>query len=455
MIKLIKDTFYLKLAFIIVGLFTAVPFIYQKIEGGIKILLIWSIFVFGYTFFKNWKYLIRIEYILLILFCVSYVITIFINLGKHTVSEIMLLAYTGVFLFILTYCDKEKTKEDLKKELLTIFKCVVFITMVFSFVCIVMFIFSLNGTFVLRDSRFPYGMWENRLWGLYNPNTGAVLNYISLIMSLLLLKNFDNGKIWKKLLYCNIIEQSICFVLTQSRGAQVAFFAYIVIYFVFIHKYQESVKGKRMVLRKGMAAYCAIAVIILTTNISLSVLSYVPKAVGNIVYTKEEQEIQKNNLKRQKKDKTVESATSGRAGLWELGGKIYIENPGFGIGVQSITDAMKENFTEKWYKASKGGGLHSVYITVLASCGTVGSIMFVLFLCITAWKGFRFFMDQRKDIFEKCVVAFLPAWLIGDLVETRIILTTNFLAIIFWVFAGYAIYYFDKSTEGTELTEAE
>lgn len=456
MSRLLKNTLYIKIAFIIVGLFTTVPFIYQKIESDIKILLIWGVFVLGYILFKNWKYFLKAEYIILILFSVSYGITILVNIGKHTIDEIMLLAYTVIFLFLLTYCDRGKSKETIRKEILLIFKCIIILTMIFSFISVVMFVFSLDGSFALKDIRFPYGMRENRLWGLYNPNTGAVLNYISFIMSTILLKTFVKKSCFRKILYLNIVLQTICFVLAQSRGAEVAFLTYIVIYFLFIREGRFKFQGGKEVLFRCATVVCAVAIILVSSRIILFALSYVPDTVASVIYSKEEQSNKKDLKRKQKKDKSLASETTGRSDFWALGIEIYKDNPLWGIGTQSISDNMKANFDTKWYKASKGGGLHSVYITVLTSCGTVGSIFFLIFLAIICIKGFFFILDKRKDIFQKCVMAFIPAWLLGDIVETRIVLTTNFIAIIFWVFIGYTMYYFDKNKiEESNVNESE
>ena len=36
---------------------------------------------------------------------------------------------------------------------------------------------------------------------------------------------------------------------------------------------------------------------------------------------------------------------------------------------------------------------------------------------------------------------FIPVWLVGELVESRIVLGMNFQAIIFWIMIGYVGYY--------------
>lgn len=442
--EFLKNPFYVKLVFIIVGLLTSVPFIYQQIEGGIKIILIWSAATLIYIAIKNWKYLVKLEYILLILFVVSYIGTILVNFGKNTIDEIMLLAYTGIFLFLLTYIDKTKSKEEVKREICVIFFTIIIITFLYSLICLVMFCFSIEGVFLYRDIEFPYGMWEGRLWGLYNPNTGAVLSYISLISTFLLGKyGLNINSIYRKVLNVNVVVQICYFVLAQSRGGLYAFLTYVVVYCFFIVKNNESSKKlKKRILRRCIVAYCALSVIMFSDDIILEGLSYIPECI--YVVTHPDTSWEKQNLKREEKEDSIESQTTGRSDFWKLGIEIYKDNLIVGVGQRSISEEMEKTFSKEWYDASKGGGLHCVYITILASCGTIGSVMIFTFFAVICVKGLKFLLNKTHSKFEKCVMNFIPAMLIGDLVESRIVLTTGFLAIFFWIMMGYTMYYFEN-----------
>jgi len=448
--KLIKDSFYLKLVSIIVGLLTVSPILNSKIGDCKKIMVFWGIFVLGYALWKNWKFFLKREYIILALFIGAYAVTILVNVREHMFGELANLAYMGIFLLVLTYCDRSKDKKTIQRELLIIFRCIVVVTMFFAVSCMVMFLFSLDGIVKVGDMIFPYGTWEGRLWGFYNPNTGAVLNYISFIMSILLLNNSEVKNVWKKILYCNIVLQGGCFALTQSRGADVAFLTYVILYFLFIRKQEDLDTKKKTILRRCLWAYCAVAVVLLTSQMAFNISSYAKSGISSVIYTKEQKEEKKITKRREIKKGSLETETSGRAGLWKVGMDVFLDHPILGIGADSIQDAMRENLTYKWYKNSKGGGLHCIYITVFASCGLAGGLCFVAFLVVICWKGLWFFLDQRKEIFEKCVMAFIPAWLVGDLVESRIILSTGILAIIFWIFIGYTMFYLDKAGEVKE-----
>ena len=61
-------------------------------------------------------------------------------------------------------------------------------------------------------------------------------------------------------------------------------------------------------------------------------------------------------------------------------------------------------------------------------------------LCVLKKVAFGIF-NPNISTYGKCIMAFIPVWLVGELVESRIVLGMNFQAIIFWIMIGYVGYY--------------
>ena len=155
-------------------------------------------------------------------------------------------------------------------------------------------------------------------------------------------------------------------------------------------------------------------------------------------------------LKRKVDSSSAAGETSGRSDLWILGLKSYKENLLFGTGQQKIDDVLKEGLSEEWYENSSSGGLHCIYITILTSCGTVGAVFIAGFWIILLRKGLKYVLSPNGNAFVKSILLLLPTWMAGDIVESRIILSTNYLAIFFWIMIGYMMYYLQEEKKGED-----
>jgi len=444
--------FLTKCLLVVLGLFTTIPYINDVGRNIYKLCCAWCFLCMAYLFIKRTKIFLKLEYVLLFLFCCSYAITILVSGTEHLINEVAILGYTGMLFFAMNYCDTDRDEREIKKELSILSWIVVIITFVFSLIGFLMFLFSVSVEISHGETTFVYGMRENRLWGLYNPNSGSVLNYVSIILTLLLPKKKLGVKIF---LGINIVIQSVCFILTQSRGGWVCLIAYMVIYFLFIKKYEF--KETKQILKwcyKAVVTAVLCVVVIAGGNLLKTGLGYIPVAIEEAMPEVEDHISEKDkflhgkggrpstSLERlDKKENNLESISTGRSALWKMGLKAYTKSPVFGIGYRSIDDVLVEEMSKGAYINSGAGGLHNIYITVLVSCGAVGFILFALYLLCVLKKVVFGLFNPNISIYGKCIMAFIPVWLVGELAESRIVLGMNFQAIIFWIMIGYVGYY--------------
>lgn len=482
--------FLTKCVLIIIGLFTAIPLVNHIARDIYKICCVWCFVCVIYLFIKRRKNYWRKEYLILFLFCGFYLATVLLGAREHFVNEIAILGYTGILFFAMTYCDKPQLYDQTKKELIIMSWIIVGITFLFSIICFYMFLFSKSGEVNYLGESFIYGMWENRLWGLYNPNTGSTINYLSIIASVLLPKRKIRTKIF---LGVNIILQAICFVLTQSRGGWVCLMVYIFLYMIFVKEYGYKKRKWKNWVYKIAVTLIFMAVIAGGGSILRHGLGHIPRSIEKIeiALTKDNTEIntqsenktediqsaevenetedqgteevetqtgnpttqpgddenteEELNLERlDKKENNLQSISTGRVWLWKVGLQAYSKHPILGIGYRSIDDALKSGLSEWGYENSGAGGLHNIYITVLVSSGIVGFVLFAVYLLLLLKKVFCCLFVIKIPRYVKALAIIIPTVLVGELVESRIILGINFWAIIFWIIAGYVSYYAEK-----------
>ena len=156
----------------------------------------------AYLFIKRTKTFLKLEYVLLFLFCCSYAITILVSGTEHLINEVAILGYTGMLFFAMNYCDIDRD-ERIKRIINIVMDCgnyhiCIFTCWIFD---VSIFCFSRN-----KPWRDYFCIWYERkqTWGLYNPNSGSVLNYVSILLTVLLPKKKLGVKIF---LGMNIVIQ--------------------------------------------------------------------------------------------------------------------------------------------------------------------------------------------------------------------------------------------------------
>ena len=474
--------FMTKCILLVMGLLTAIPLVNHVARDMYKLCCVWCFLLIVYFMVKRRKNYWKIEYVLLFLFCGFYLLTIILGTRQHLINEIAILGYTGILFFSMTYCDRKQTQEQVKRELTIMAWIFVGITFLFSLAGLLMFLFSYSGELLYDGGSYIYGMWENRLWGLYNPNTGSTINYISIILSVLIFKK----NLWKKIfLAINIIIQTLCFILTQSRGGWVCIIVYLFLYWMFVKEYKYQIKKVWKQWCYKIVIWGVICVLVVTgSSVMKKGLSNIPvmiekmQIVGENKVTEIEESLQESisngssevqqeevrpseqvsatelqdyiseegtNLERvDKKERNLESISTGRTGIWKIGFEAYKTHPILGIGYRSVDDVLKEKMTEWGYENSSGGGLHSIYVTVLVSSGAVGFLLFAFYIVIILKKVVKCVFIKKMPQYVKAISILIPVILVGELVESRIVLGINFLAILFWIIVGYVSFYAEE-----------
>lgn len=452
-----------KLVLLVYTMLIAVPLLQNWLYFGKKLACGWMLMLSVCLFITDRKHYKTKEYLAMGLFCVSYGITIILNRQNYFMNEVLILGFVISQYFMLTYCDESRSQEDVKKELRYLAYAMVVISFVFSVINLVIYFAVYTGVMSVDRGSYFYGIVGSQLGGIYNPNTGGTINYISMVFTLFLLKDARKDKIF---LWPNLLIQLWSFSLVQSRGAWVSLLAFIVLYFVFVWD-RESLGLVKKIAAKAVLMILCIGIVmgaskcILNTSLKVVVdiltheeclgencghkeIDYAGKTDEEIIEI-EKNEMQKNEGivigNRDMSNNGVSDITTGRAELWSIGFLGFCEKPMMGIGYRSIDDMLERGLSEYDYHNSGAGGLHNIYVTVLVSSGLVGEILFLAVVIMLLFKVLKIYLSKRVPVCIKFLVTLIPVWLVGDLVESRIMLSFSQMSVQFWIMAGYVLYY--------------
>lgn len=440
-----KITMALKCVVVVMTLLTAVTVVNTYMRDVYKLLCIVCVPWGGYLSVKHKLYK-KIEWILLACFVAAYLCTIALS-RAHIVNEIAMVGYMCL-LFFMTLSAGGRTTRSVIKEIDLITWCVLHVTFVYAACSFFMFLFSIGIVAEWGKHVYVFGMYQNRLWGVFNPNTGAML-YLSGILSAMYLWNRTRSKVRARLYMTAAILEALTFVLCQSRGTWVCMSVFLIGYVLFVYKrgvdirhlWSEKIKFAKRLALAGVTcillfcgAFCGRVI-----------LSYVPGVVTMVVGDEEirEQEKRNNrhNLQRiEERDGDINSMTTGRAAIWKMGLEAYKTSPVFGIGFRSIDDAFKK-LPKEIYLNSHMGGLHNSYLTVLVSGGAVGLLFFLAILGYTMVRGGWQILTRRHGTVVKCIYIAVCSIVVAELVESRIMFSMDYVGVLFWLCVGYITYF--------------
>lgn len=435
-----------KLILMVYTMLIAVPLLQNWLYFGKKLTCAWSLVLSVYLVYSDRKHYKTKEYLIMGLFCVAYVGTILLGNRAHFMNEILILGYTISLYFMLTYCDAGRTRTQMEKELRGLASAMVAVSFVFSAVNLGIYFAMHFGVMHRIASPYFYGLVGSQLGGIYNPNTGGTINYISLIFSVFLLK--DSSKIKKSFLWVNLVVQFWCFSLVQSRGAWISFLTFIVLYFLFIWD-KESLGMVKKITAKVLLVIVSVLVIIgaskglRTATVNLTV-DLVHKTSSEEQIEEIEEMEHEEGVVTTDRDMTnagFSDFTTGRAELWRVGFEQFCKKPMMGIGYRSIDDVLEIGLSEYDYHNSGAGGLHNIYLTVFLSSGLIGGLLLVALIVLILLKVLKIYCCKSIPSHVKYMITMVPVWLVGDLVESRIAMSFNQLSVLFWIMVGYILYF--------------
>ncbi len=478
-------------------LVTLSPVLHESLGTYTKILLIWGFVLIVYDCVTG-RVMARHRYgLLLVGFLLSYGISILLNLGGGLYGNLRNFSYMVLFFFVFYGYNTATALPDRQKQFRLLAGIVSAATGILSAVCFVTYLAQFNRVFRTADNVAVHiGMYDNRLWGLYNPNTGGTVAVIAILLSLYFLATTDRR--WVKALHIvNIVIQFCVRSLGQSRSSQLGLAAAVAIFAFFMLPYRFARLGGGS--RRAWFARGLIAVAVCGFSIGLvkplnDGLAYLPGSIKIMLSgewwggetsgdvsdvsgedssadvsgdTSGDETSDPEESKPEKEPPIIDpidldrvdagsELSNGRFELWRAGLAALKDAPLFGYTSENIPTVVVRYFTDKTpdflYNALRIGGLHNLYLTVLVSSGIVGFLLIGTFVagCMIALFRLLFRLEKKRSAWmpiPATVLAVLAALLIMDFFEARLLYTTNVFSALFFALLGFGMYYVDKDTE--------
>lgn len=445
----------LKIVFMLTMMLCAIPYVHGVLSPFVKLLLLWGGVSVGADLLTGAK-LVRNKFMLLLIaFCGAYGVTILLNHEAFFANNIKALLYMGVIFVMLYGQDLTLDRETVKKEMRLVSYVFVVMSFLLSLICFATYVFSINTHYTTDEGWKYIGMFENRLWGLYNPNTGSTLATISIVLTVFLWMTRGKKSKWLTAFFItNLCIQSFCLILTGSRTALYVLYIGVamLVFYLLPLKWLKARSVKNYLLRIA-AAGLAVICVFTSFQVVKTGLSYVPSLTRSIISistTGEELEIEKEELTRLEVEENREGGfLTGRQHLWQAGLKAFLESPIFGVTRENLAERAKGYLiSEAWEGTLGTGGLHNIYITILVSSGIIG---FVLIAAFTVWSLIKMFSSLYRRKFDGkeryCFLfsfVLIALFFVMEMFEARILYRVSLFYIVFWIYYGYAMYFTQK-----------
>lgn len=437
-----KSEYFIKLAYIIISILSMSSLIYSKISLVYKVATILVVILSCFFIYKKRYY--SDEIIITTSFLIgANLLSAIVNIKANFIGNILEILFMTSYIYIMMMGNSKIIKE--------IFKTVSYLVQIISFVVAIFGIGLVaaryNIVFSVGETSYNYGIENGRFWGVINPNAAAMFCYISIILAILLI---ISGSEYSRLLKVNILIQSIYFLLQQSRGALISVILMVIIYFIFIY----TGEFKKKVL---LSIVCSVSIFTLSVVENYGISLYTSGIEMRVIDLNNNQVESSNKKEKDFENRTFETGSSGRLPIWKGAVKMGMENPIFGIGNRNIAGKYEDYFDKYEISNSlKGGNFHNIFITAFVSTGIIGLLAFCYFLfCIG--KRFLLHIINGNNLYSRILVLPFFGILIGQLFESTILYSTNFINIFFWMLIGYGLIKIEESKleKYTEITSIE
>lgn len=439
-----------KIAYLLLVLSTFNAFLYDSPIQSllVKISLIFGILaLFGRVLFFR-DYIKTPHWILLVLFCVSFLFSIFMNSSYGVfVADFKWLIWTSFLFFLLYVFDFSRSVKSYKKEFTVLSHIMILYGTVAASVGIYM-LFALyqKRWFTGEEEQLMAGFWWGRLWGVYtDPNYGGVFTAIVVLLALYFIRSVRG---WKKLLYVVAIIPNLFYMIcSDSRTAELGFVVAVCfwIFYASIFKYGF---GKKLVAALVVSVIFSTVFVGVGTFIKTECNAEVQKRIvtENAKKAGTTQQKKSTDANARKKDLKAD-VSSGRIGLWKSGMEVWLTSPVYGTGYNSFIPYAKENVSDTYAinnSQSEYMSLHNGYLNVLVYQGFFGAFILVAFMCLAFrryQKGVRKIAVEDRDyvaILSSCVLVIGIAMVF----LTEGIYTNSPGSFILWTFLGYLMHMF-------------
>lgn len=411
----------------------------------VKITLICAAAVILIRVINYRKYMKMPGVILMILFCVSFAFSSFMNRQYDFVGNLKWVIWTGILFFALYVCDLKRERTAYGKEFGIISHIIIVYTVFSSLAGIAMMVTSFFGILETADGEFiTTGFSWGRLWGVNtDPNYGAVLSVIAIVLSLLF---FIRQKGVVRAVYIiSIILNYLYIIFSDSRTGKVALVCSVGLFVFFWMR--ERNREKTAVKCYGTAILTVVIISVLALAGSYWIKTEYNRTLAPIcaeLFPAKEVKLPAAKKEIGRKKDIEKDVSNGRIALWKSAVEIWKSSPVYGTGYTSLVPYMEEN-TPDTYAINNSQvdytSMHNAFLNTLVFQGVIG---FILLILIAGRIILYITPSILKEQGEECLIQIAMLSCIGAVVVSMMFLlegtyTNSPGSFVLWVFSGYLV----------------
>ena len=425
-----KSKLWIAYLFVFISILSMSSLVYKVANPIYKGLSAIVVLYICYTLLFKWKQ-ITVDRKFLALFGLlsgSHLLSAVFNRSGHLIGNVIEILFMVTYVLLFTMLQSGQLKKLFDWIAYTV-QIISFSSAIFAFGLLVSRVLIL---FKIGEQSYYYGVMNGRLWGIVNPNASAIFSYISIILAMYLIHKGSKYSVYLKL---NNVIQLVYFATMQSRGALLSLLLMIGLYSFFV---------TRGSIVKRFLTFIVTGLLITATNIGLSYATsiYISSETATVFDLNKGQSYAETDSSVAKKNgelHLIETTPSGRTYIWKNAIKMGSAKPILGYGVRNVPDYYTEYFSKFEIQNSLiGGNFHNIFVTIFVSSGVLGLVSFLLILGYVIKRFLTYLIVSKKNT-DKLIMILFFGILFGQLFESQIMYSTNFINIIFWLAIGYGL----------------
>ena len=396
--------------------------------------------------------------ILMVLFCVSFLLTTVMNRQYGITENGKWVIWTGIQFFALYVCDVERSEEKYRREFRILSHILIVCSSIAALASIVQLVQVYSQYITTADGEFIVtGYTWGRLWGVYtDPNYGAVISVISITLSLLFILQ-KKGLI--RIAYIvSIILNFVYFVYSDSRTGEIAIVVSVGLFLILWFSKKKA--SAKKIVRFGVPVILIVCIAAAGFG-GMQVMKsqygkYYAAVSAERAKNRPKQEVKKDNSTAGRKQDIQQDVSNGRFALWQSAVEVWETSPVYGAGYSTFVPYAQEHTPDTYAVNNDQGNytsMHNTFFNALAFQGTIGAVLFVLIaLRILTYVLIPVLKDQSDGSAElAAMLACTGAVVLSMMFLLEGIYTNSPGSFVLWTFTGYMVRFaYRKRREGSK-----
>ncbi len=403
----------------------------KNITMILTVLLGCAIILFNVSDIK--VYIKQKDFLLLILFLVSYITSMILNYKYAFGENIKCLVWLIFQIYIIYMSSLNRTYQEIKNEFKIISLIWIWIISITNFIGCMMFFGKINLIVDSSNGFKRIGFYWSRLWGLYDdPNQGALFSVIAIYFALFLLRILKS----KILLWISIIINSMFIVMSDSRTGVLCLAIGGAVYVFFIYF------SKKKYTRAFLLAVSVMMGISFVNKPMQEIFSRISNKLDVSIETNEPvvENIDKIEMGREELSK---DPSNRRFSIWKSGIELFKERPIIGLGKYSYTPYALEHMPETYIVNNdfqKFTSMHNLIVEILVSQGILGLCIFIC--CVFYYisyivRRYAIIIGSKKCSFYLLCFVIVVTNVLAAMMMPTLLYINSPATYIFWLCLGY------------------